>query len=128
MNYNIKNQHKPNHFLESCITAILCDQVSTADLNLALDRSCENNSLQIVKCDNHCTNVAFQKIYTNVMTNKIHTFGFCPLTPLEFHKGDSVCWNSISSDLETHHLITDSGKPNFLATRLPVAFNLSSAK
>ena len=54
-----------------------------------------------------------QKILTNYMTNQVHTFGFCPPTPLQLYAGNPVHWDLILTDFKVHHLIKDSGKPNF---------------
>ena len=59
------------------------------------------------------------------MKNEPHKFGFCPLTPLESYKGEPVHWDVCPTDLEAHSLVTATGKPNFLAARIPVGSQLN---
>ena len=80
MNECVRNGNKVNEAIKSCITAAVCEQVSTADLYPILDGNCDHNTLQFSECgDNHVT-MDSQKVFTNYINKKVHTFGFCPLT------------------------------------------------
>ena len=41
------------------------------------------------------------------------SFGFVPLTSLQLYNGDSVKWDSTPDTIHAHHIIRESGLPNF---------------
>ena len=49
-NVNVRNESKVKDTIKSCITAEVCEQVSTADLHPILDGNCDLNILQNSEC------------------------------------------------------------------------------
>ena len=105
------------------MAAQTCDQVTTDKLDLLLDQNCDHNISSTIECDIMATHEKQSLI--NIMNNKPHKFGFCPLTPLESYKGEPVHWDVCPTDLEAHSLVTATGKPNSLAARIPVGSQLN---
>ena len=56
------------------------------------------------------------------------SFGFVPLTPLQLYNGDSVKWDSTPDTIHAHHIIRESGLPNFLGARIPVKSQLKPCR
>ena len=93
-----------------------------------LDGNCGLNSLETVQSGNDCMQVYVKQKYRNVVNNSDHDFGFCPLTNFTLYKGTPVYWDCIPDDLQAHQFIKNTGKPNFLATRIPVCSQLNIDK
>ena len=51
--------------------------------------------------------------YRTCIQQNGESFGFVPLTPLQLYNGDSVKWDSTPDIIHAHHIIKDSGLPNF---------------
>ena len=113
--------------LQTGVTAEASNQVAT-DVSLSvLNGNCSLNNSQRIQCDNDCMEVHMNK-YHNVVKNSQHDFGFCPFTNFTLYKGGPVYWDSIPDDLQAHKFITKTGKPNFLAARIPVRSQLNIDK
>ena len=59
------------------------NQVSTENLNMALDGNCYHNNLATFQCGNDIMEVRFSYKHHNVVSNTEHQFGFCPVSPLQ---------------------------------------------
>ena len=113
----------PNNFHSVNITAGDNDRVTTDNVDLVFDQNYNLNILDTIDSD---TAVAKnQKHLINIVSNNVHTFGFCPLTPLKLYTGNPVTWNACYTDLEAHAIVTATGKPNYLAARIPVTSQLN---
>ena len=88
------------------------NQVSTENLNMALDGNCYCNNISTLQCGNDIMEANFSLKYHNVVSNTDHQFGFCLVSPLQLYKGKPVHWKNID-DLQAHKLITATGKPFF---------------
>ena len=113
----------PSNIHSFNITAGDYDGVTTDNVDLVFDQNYNLNISDIIEGDTAVTKN--QKNLVNVVSNNIHTFGFCPLTPLKLYTGDPVSWNVCHTDLEAHAIVTATGKPNYLAARIPVASQLN---
>ena len=51
--------------------------------------------------------------YRTCIQQNAESFGFVTLTPLQLYNGDSVKWDSTPDIIHAHHIIKDSGLPNF---------------
>ena len=107
------------------MAAGVVNQVSTDNLNMVLDGNCDHSNFSNLQCGNDIMGVNFQNRHYNAVSNTDHQFGFCPLSPLQLHKGKPVCWKNIPDDLQAHKLITATRKPNVLAARIPVHSQLA---
>ena len=112
-----------NHIHNFNITDGAYDRVTTDNLDLLLDQNYDLNILDTI--EGGTTITKNQKNVINVMNNKLHTFGFCPLTSLEVYTGEPVTWDACHTDLEAHAIVTATGKPNYLAAHIPVASQLN---
>ena len=113
----------PNNIHSVNITAGDNDRVTTDNVDLVFDHNYNLNILDTIESD---TAVAKnQKHLVNIVSNNVHTFGFCPLTPLKLYTGIPVTWNACHTDLEAHAIVTATGKPNYLAARIPVTSQLN---
>ena len=113
----------PNNIHSFNITAGDYDRVTTDNVELVFDQNYNLNILDTIEGDTPVTKN--QKKLVNVVSNNVHTFGFCPLTPLKLYTGNPVTWNVCHTDLEAHAIVTATGKPNYLAARIPVASQLN---
>ena len=52
-------------------------------------------------------------------------FGFLPSEILQLYTGDPVYYEKIPDIISTHFMIKESGLPNFLKCRIPVASKLN---
>ena len=120
---HVRNKHQKNCLDNFNITAETCDQVTTDNLDLLLAQNYDDNISSTIECDTMATHE--QKNFINVMNNEPQRFVFCPLTPLESYKDEPVHWDVCPTDLEAHSLVTATGKPNFLAARIPVDSQLN---
>ena len=125
VNARIRNVNKEDIVLNVSTTAGVCEQVPTADSDTILNGNCDHNILQFIECDGNLASKNIPKVLLNGVTNQIHTFGFCPLTPLQLYTGDPVKWDCTFTDIEAHKLIKESGKPNLLGCRIPVDSHLN---
>ena len=107
-------------------TAGACDKVITDNSNLVLDQNYDHNILSTIECDLIATHD--QNNLINAVNSEPHKFGFCPLTPLKIYKGEPVHWEVCPTDLEAHSLIKATGKPNYLAAKIPVVSQLNIDK
>ena len=55
-------------------------------------------------------------------------FGYIPLQDLTIYKGPKISWGRVPDILEAHTIIRNSGAPNFLKARIPVATQLNPEK
>ena len=53
-----------------------------------------------------------------------YTFGFIPLSPLAVYTGDHKHWDFELDIIQMHHIIKQTGLPNFLGARIPVPSQL----
>ena len=118
----VRSLSPKHHTHEVNITAGACAQVTTDNLDTLFDQNYDPNILPTVEGD--VTVPQSQKILVNSINNEPHTFGFCPLTPLDLYTGKSVTWEVCPTDLEAHAIITATGKPNYMAARIQVASQL----
>ena len=123
--------HARNQNQNSCLsnfntTAGACDKVFTDNSNFVFDQNYDHNILSTTECDFIATHD--QKNLINAINNEPHNFGFCPLTPLKIYKGEPIHWEVCPTDLEAHSLIKATGKPNYLAARIPVVSQLNIDK
>ena len=66
--------------------------------------------------------------YRTCIQQNGESFGFVPLTPLQLYNGDSVKWDSTPDIIRGHHIIKDSGLPNFLGARIPIKSQLKPCR
>ena len=55
-------------------------------------------------------------------------FGYIPLQDLTIYNGPQISWGRVPDLLEAHTIIRNSGAPNFLIARIPVATQLNPDK
>ena len=55
-------------------------------------------------------------------------FGYIPLQFLTIYKGPKISWGRVPDILEAHTIIRNSGAPNFLKARIPIATQLNPDK
>ena len=87
-NAQIRNANKEDIVINFSTTAVVSEQVHTVDSDTILDGNCDHNSSQLIECDGNFASKNLPKVLLNGVTNQIHTFGFCPLTPLHLYTGD----------------------------------------
>ena len=126
--WDISKQNKLDNCSQLYMAAGVDNQVSTDNLNMALDRNYNHNNLSILQCGNDIVQGNFSNKHRNVISNADHQFGFCPVSPLQLYKGKPVHWKNIPDDLQAHKLITATGNPIFLAARIPVHSQLNIDK
>ena len=110
------------------VAADVCDPLYTHVFDKVIHKNCCVNRLQPYSCnsiqyDASTNNDSTSKI--NYVSQQSHEFGFCPLGPLESYVGESPQWEQVPHVLEAHHLVRNSGKPNFLSCRIPVESHLN---
>ena len=126
--WDVSKKNKLHNCSQSYMAAGVDNQVSTDNWNMASDGNCYHNNFLTFQCGNDIMDANFPNKHRNVVSDRDHQFGFCPVTPLQLYKGNPVHWKSIPDDLQAHKLITATGKPNFLAARIPVHSQLNIDK
>ena len=127
-NWDVSTNNTSQKIAQTIITAGVSNQVSTENSQQVLHGNCCLDSLPAVQCSNDNMEVHVKHKYCNVINNTEHQFGFCPLTPFTLYKGSPVHWDRIPDDLQAHEIIKNTGKPNFLAARIPVHSQLNIDK
>ena len=123
VNVQVSSLSSNNHIDNVNITAGAHDRVTTDNLDLLFDQNYDLNISATI--EGGTTVTQDQKTLINVMSKEPHTFGFCPLTSLKVYTGEPVTWNVCHTDLEAHAIVATTGKPNYLAARIPVASQLN---
>ena len=113
---------------QTAITAGASNQVATEILQPDLHGNCGLNICETMQCGNDYMEIYTKQKYCNMVNNSEHDFGFCPLTNLTLYEGSPVHWEHIPDDLQAHEFIKNTGKPNFLAARIPVYSHLNIDK
>ena len=117
MGANIIEDSPYDNNVENCgdVTDVMDIAISEQDLyqNCSHNSSNDSGKVQNSVCD-------------TVYTNGIHTdvFGFIPKGPLKLYDGNPTTCNCISDIIRAHLMIKDSGIPNYIGCRIPVASNL----
>ena len=68
--------------------------------------------------------------YVNCVHQNGKDFGFLPLNNLMVYTGDDIIWSEVPPIVAAHNIVKNSGKPNFMGARIPVAgqFNIHAWK
>ena len=123
--WDISTKNTSQIMPQICITAGVSNQVSTDDSQPVLDGNCCLNSSATLQCGKDNVEGHVKNKYYNFINHTEHQFGFCPLTPCTLYKGSPVHWDCIPNDLQAHEIIKNTGKPNFMAARIPVHSQLN---
>ena len=117
MGANIIEDSSYDNNVENC--GDVTDVMDTAILEQDLYQNCSRNS-------SNDSGKVQNSVCDTVYTNGIHTdvFGFIPKGPLKLYDGNPTTCNCISDIIRAHLMIKDSGIPNYLGCRIPVASNL----
>ena len=103
------------------------DVMDTTILHQVSDQNCSRNST------NDSSHVEYLP-YDTVDTSESQTFGFIPKGTLKLYDGDPGVCNSIPDIISAHLLVKESGlikatgKPNYLAAKIPVVSQLNIDK
>ena len=70
-------------------------------------------------------NKQFSTDHTACIAQNGGDFGYIPLQDLKIYEGPPVFWEKVPDILQAHKIIRQSGVPNFLKARIPVATQLN---
>ena len=117
MGANIIEDSSYDNNVENCgdVTDIMDTAILEQDLYQNCSRNSSNDSGKI-------QNSVCDTVYTNGIRTDV--FGFIPKGPLKLYDGNPTTCNCISDIIRAHLMIKDSGIPNYLGCRIPVASNL----
>ena len=73
-------------------------------------------------------NKSFSKDHAACISQNGGDFGYIPLQDLTIYNGPQISWGRVPDILEAHTIIRNSGAPNFLEARIPVATQLNPDK
>ena len=126
---------------------VLAQAPNISDISTGHDLACveeEYNDNYVYLYDVSCSPVRRKRnipeyIYRNKFSSQDYVkcvqqngkdFGFLPLNDLMLYTGDDITWTNIPSIIEAHTIVRNSGKPNFMGARIPLAsqFNINAWK
>ena len=126
---------------------VLAQAPNISDISTGHDLACleeEYNDNYVYLYDVSCSPVRRKRnipeyIYRNKFSSQDYVkcvqqngkdFGFLPLNDLMLYTVDDITWTNIPSIVKAHTIVRNSGKPNFMGARIPLAsqFNINAWK